>query len=328
MYVAKNIYASDILFVGMPDDKFLHETIELAKKRYALDKDITLDNELADKLKYQQTPVMFCSTVDKFDKTKDLVVNKKELFSRLKQRFIVIDADFEAGQEAQSNMLRANCIKLAMTHNSKLIIYPSASYPAKPRFRAIFFVKRVMNNSSYFKAVTWLFEQLNYTATDRNDYRIRNTNLPYFTDTEQIDNVFDNTLDPTMGKLDNKLWSGYDAAPAKKDYVFDTGPLDRLHFDEDTALQLADKFIQSGLADEYSTVWPFVNSLARAHALDQISDSSARKVLVKIADVASEVHIAERWAHSNVSMFNAAKLAIESDQSKMLAARPLIKYFS
>ena len=48
--------------------------------------------------------------------------------------------------------LRYKLIKFAENYNTPIVIYPTISFPEKPRFRVVFFVKRQLNEKNYFKA--------------------------------------------------------------------------------------------------------------------------------------------------------------------------------
>lgn len=327
MYVAKNIYDKDVTYIGMSDPDTIHQALEMAKEKFEQIKNEELDNDQVEKMKRNNSPVMYCSTVTKFNKENDLVVQKKEIFERMTQRFLVIDADFDHGEETESDTLRFKCIQLAQKFNTKLVIYPTTSYPYKPRFRAIFFAKRTMNQNAYYKAMTWLFEQLNYTATDPNDFRIRNTNLPLFTNENQLEAIYDNTQDKVKGLLDNSMWSGYAGKPKPKKHYFEPSPLDKIVFDTETATQLVDSYLASGQADSYTTFWMFIHSLVRASYFEQMSDNIIDLVLEKVAEAADDEMQKQRWAASNKSLYSKTKQTLLADEDKLLASKPIVSYF-
>ena len=61
---------------------------------------------------------------------------------RARNRYLIIDADYDVGEEDKSQELYDKLIALAKKHNTKLVIYPTISYPTKPRFRAVLFTKK------------------------------------------------------------------------------------------------------------------------------------------------------------------------------------------
>lgn len=326
MYVSSNLYQKEAFYDSDKDYDFIHKSILVAKKNFELNKDVELDNEQVEKLKKQSTPIMYCSTVKSFKKSNDSVISREELMTRLSQRFIVIDADFNNGEEDESENLRVKCIKLSEQYDCKLIIYPTASYPFKPRFRAIFFVKRTMGNDEYFKAATWLFEKLEYKVTDINDFRIRNTNLPYFTDESQLDFIYDNSQDKLKTTLDNKLWSEYEGRVIKSKKIFDPSPLDKISFNDKSIKQLVESVIDSGIADEYNTFWPFINSLVRAHYFEQISDEGITTILEDVAEIGEDVIEKMRWKKENKTLYEKTKMKLLNDEDKLFASKPIIRY--
>ena len=92
-----------------------------------------------------QSPIAFIS---KFSKQLDIeceVPRKALNDSRARRAFIMGDVDLGEDDWRTYFDMRNNLVKLAKANFTPLLMYPTMSYPDKPRFRFVFLPKRALN---------------------------------------------------------------------------------------------------------------------------------------------------------------------------------------
>lgn len=331
MFATPNLYARRAQFIDVSDIDFFNECLTVAKDRLTSD---AYDNMTRDQVK-RATPVVYTSTLSKIDKKSETLVERKELNSdRGRRKFLMIDADFNEGEEDASEKLRQSIIDLADKHNAPLLIYPTVSFPDKPRFRAVMFVKRVMTREAYHQAMLWWFDQLSDAPTDESDFRMSaNRNVPVFISSEQVNAVYSNLDDPERELLDNKVWSSYPRPKKRKKINAREADLSSLMSD------LGMSFNQSKLATitrevtapspvgkSYQSSWLFISAVARSVITKEVEYDVAVDMMEALATRGSNEREKNEWRKGNIDMLEHTVNAMSSDKGALMAARELVSY--
>ena len=109
MYVTKNLYEGYATFIDVLDHEFFHHAIQAAIVRLQEGHMDLLD---VDKIKQELTPVVYCSSV--ISKTKDDdIIARTELNQRSTKKYLIIDADYNIGEEDESNRVRNRLLELS-----------------------------------------------------------------------------------------------------------------------------------------------------------------------------------------------------------------------
>lgn len=325
MYVSQNVYDKDARYIDLSDTDFFHEAIKIAKKKYETDKsnEIIYTDKDIDDIKKNQTPVFFASNLTKRT-SKEIFVRRKGLKDRLRRKYLIIDADFDEGEEQQSQELFDKAINLADEYQTPIVIYPSASYPSKPRYRIVFFAVRLMNSTGYRRAMTWLYDQLGVDVTDKGDFYITsNNNAPIFFNDAQLDKIVDTTQQEGLELLDTKLWSHIKVPQErpKKEFKLTT-EYDRY---EITDIEFT-KMMSLMSIDTYDEFWKFAYSLIRAEKNNQITNEQALEAMSIIAQSAPNKETQIQWEQDNSNMYQNFKSGVESGSIDITRSLPLTRY--
>jgi len=325
MYISQNVYDRDARYIDLSDQDFFHEAIKIAKRKYEDDKsnEIIYTDEDIEQIKKNQTPVFFASNLTKRS-NQEIFVRRRGLKDRLRRKYLIIDADFNQGEEEQSQKLFDKAISLAEEYETPIVIYPSASYPLKPRYRIIFFVKRMLNATSYKKAMIWLYSELETEATDRSDFYITgNNNAPIFFNEAQLDKIIDTTQNKDLKPLNNKLWSHIKVKKerSQQDYQLKT-EYDRYPIKKDEFTRMM-SFMSINSYDEF---WKFSYSLLRAEINDQITHDQALDAMKMISQVAPNDETQLQWEQDNINKYQSFKSGVEDGTIDLKRSLPLVRY--
>ena len=325
MYISQNVYDRDARYIDLSDQDFFHEAIKIAKRKYEDDKsnEIIYTDEDIEQIKKNQTPVFFASNLTKRS-NQEIFVRRRGLKDRLRRKYLIIDADFDQGEEEQSQELFDKAISLAEEYETPIVIYPSASYPLKPRYRIIFFVKRMLNATSYKKAMIWLYSELETEATDRSDFYITgNNNAPIFFNEAQLDKIIDTTQNKDLKPLNNKLWSHIKVKKerSQQDYQLKT-EYDRYPIKKDEFTRMM-SFMS---IDSYDEFWKFSYSLLRAEVNDQITHDQALDAMKMISQVAPNDETQLQWEQDNINKYQSFKSGVEDGTIDLKRSLPLVRY--
>jgi len=324
MYVTKNLSQTHAQYIDLSDPEFFHQAIKIAINRYKNDikNDIIYTQDDIDNIKKYKTPAIFGTTVYKKE-AGDVFFPRKEFGNdKLRRKYLIIDADFNKEEEGISDYLRYKLIKLAENYNTPIVIYPTISFPEKPRFRVVFFVKRQLNEKNYFKAMSWLYGQIGIEPLDPNDMRINNSNnAPVFTNESQIENIIDTTQADNLEYLDNKLWKDY-KAPKKRTFK-SNDYFDKLTLHENEFYDAINKFN----INDYDDFWKFANSIVRAEQANQINEKQALDAMEIIAkNASSNEEEFNQWRAGNIDFYQNSKSRAQSGSLNLNLAKPLMKY--
>lgn len=332
MYATPTMYVKNATYVDLPDIEFFQHCLTVAQARFESGQ--TDENDVSVDVIKKSTPVAYMSTVTKMTEDDKTSLSRREINERGRRRFIMIDADYDAGDEDESSQVRNKIIELAREHSTPVLIYPTASYPEKPRFRAVMFTKRVMPDTQYYKAMSWWFDQLGIEPIDEADMRITaNRNLPVFTNPEQIEQIYSTLTDDELQPLDNSLWKDYTAPKKKKpaDYsalmASDSRVNDKsIMWDDTDIVRAAREIGLTGLGATRHSIWKFVQSIACAKVESTLTPEVAGKIMYALAERGETKAEQERWYKGNIEMMQECERAIVEQTVALQEIRPLIAY--
>lgn len=318
MYVTGSIYDLFATFIDLDDRTFFQNCLEIAKSNM-----FKIEEADTSEIK-QATPVCYMSSLSSQQPSEQIVMRKLLNSSRGRRKFIMIDADFDIGQETDSEELRSRLIKFAEQYKTPLMIYPTISFPEKPRFRAVLLTKRGLDASKYWSAMTWLYEQLDTPVLDASDLRITaNRNLPIFCNSEQVDTVYSTFEDTELQPLDNSLWK-HIKAPKKKELTEEQlSDLKEVEYDEEELLKGSKVLATRKIAKSYETFWHVVASIAAAVQLEQIEEEVAFEMLDNFAQAGEELHKIRAWEIGNRELYNQFATQYKEIPENIAKARPL-----
>lgn len=322
MYIVQNVYGTDARYIDLSDPDFFHYSLQIAKNKFNEDKqnDVVYTSNDIEEIKKNQTPVFFASNLSKRT-DKEIFVKRKGLKDRLRRKYLIIDADFSRDEKEESEILFNKVIDLANRYQTPLVIYPTASYPEKPRFRVVFFVKRMLNETSYEKAMRWLYNELDTVANDNDDYRITgNNNAPIFFNDAQLDKIVDTTQDEDLQLLDNKLWKDI-KVKKKKNRVANNSfnKYDRFTIKDEEFIEM----LQIVKIDTYDEFWKFVYSLIRAEKAGQITEDQSKAAMGIITHRAPNEETALQWEGDNLNFYRNSKSRVDSGLVDVTRAMPI-----
>lgn len=359
MYITKNIYQRYVTYFDGKDIDIIHYMVEKAKSNYLENKekfDNLTDEEISN-IKKNNTPVIFASTVSSKD-SNDFALIRSDMNSRAIRKYLIIDADFDENKEYYSNYLYNKIIEVAKEYNTPVIIYPTISYPNKPRFRAIMFTKHALNEKSYYQAMSWWYEKLEIMQTksslnpdlsitreileDLDDDLIReislasdtsnlnihsNNNAPVFINSEQLDFIYDTSQDKNLELLDKSLWKDYKkpSIPTTKTYGMKNA-LDEIKLNDEILKEATLELAKTDMAKDYNTFWRILHSIARAETTEQISHEQAQNMLEWIAETGDSDEKVLEWKLNNSKQYAIELQRVSTNNLCMKRAKPLVSY--
>lgn len=355
MYLTKNVYQRNVTFYDGDDITIFHYLLEKAKSVFIENSNYfeSLTDDEIKKLKKNNTPVIFASTVSSMKPAFDFSLIRSDMNDRAKRRYLIIDADFDAGKEEPSQYLYNKIIEVAKEHNTPLIIYPTVSYPEKPRFRAVMFTKNLLGAAEYYQAMSWWYDQLGIfminknaradqdvyevleglekdlvDAADTSNTNIRsNNNAPFFVNFDQLDAIYDNTQEEGLELLEKSLWKDYDKPRLPKRQTFsDHNMLDEYELSDEFLDKAVHEFAKTDFAKDYSTFWRFLHSVARAEDQKQITPEQVDKILNWVAETGDDNDKELVWKLNNRTQYAIERNRVLSIPSYYSSAVPLCAY--
>lgn len=308
MFVIKNLYDNTAHFIDMEDFDFFNQSLVEAFNIA----NVLILGKFEKRTIKESTPAVVCSTVDGFDKSESNSVDRiVALGSKSKRRFLIVDADFDTGEEELSALIRQKFIDLSYELDTKLILYPTASYPKKPRFRAVLFTEDYLHADEYAKAIKWLYDAVGMTVNDDTDLRMTtNRNLPVFSNVEQIPAVF---VKEEGKLLNNDLWQdvkvhkNISSAP----YSVNT----KLHskkIDDDVINYLTNYLSHHDLSS-YEEFFKLSNSIAASVVCNGISYERGKEAIQRVSQFGSDQKKQKSWERENVRFLDSAIANIKNN---------------
>ena len=327
MYFAQNFYERYAHYQEITTLKFFHEMTKKAIRRHNNGK----------KLKKNETPVVFGTTINDFDKDKDNIITRIEMNQRgVLRDFIGIDWDFDEGEEDKLTHVLESLSRFTKEFETPVLIYPTASFPKKPRIRTVMFTDGLMDNKSYSKAVTFVEEYIGESHKDESNYDLKhNFNLPVINNKEQK-GMLHFLMKDTHKPLDRNLWEN--VTPKVKTHNSNEKPIKETavsyyektpHSDREVkeglnALNEESKQAQKGSQfdfNRYYSFFQFLHALARAEVIGSITHEQALAILKDVADGNRE------WEQRNREDYTHELPRVQEDETKLKRARLLSYYF-
>lgn len=318
MYITNSMYDLYAKYVDLDDRTFFSRSVEIAKENMFKLQEVEID-----RIK-QSTPVCYMSSLSSQKSEEQIVLRKVLNSSRGRRKFLMIDADFEIGQEIDSEKLIERLKSFADKMKTPLLIYPTISYPEKPRFRAVLLVKRGLNDSKYWCAMKWLYNELETEILDASDLRITaNRNLPIFCNEEQVKAVYSTFDDTSLEPLDNSLWKDVKAPPKQELSEEQLADLKEVEYDEEMLLEGSKILAKRKIAKSYETFWHVVASIAAAVRLEQVDEEVAYEMLDNFAQAGEEQTKIRAWEIGNRELYNQFSTQYKEIPENIVKARPL-----
>lgn len=349
------MYESYATYIDLPDDEVIRNLHQLAVELYNRNKDVLsdLDDSEIAKIKEKHGVVLYGTTVSKRT-MEDMRIARVDMNGRLRRRYLIIDADFNYNEEEASDYAKQRFIDVCEKQKAPYFIYPTLSYPEKPRWRGIVLTKNLLNESSYYKAISWLYSEmgvrnpedyanvgesildkvfppLERTMSERMDAgnkNIRsNNNAPLYINEEQVTSVIDRFDIEEGTPLTNDLWKNQKAPRKKKGGRYATKTKDDSEIlSDDFVINASIRFGKSADAQNYETFWQFLHSVARAEYHSQITEEQVALILRHVAQ--SDVpYLKAQWILKNPQMYRQEKVRVFESESYLANAKPLLKWY-
>lgn len=307
---------------------FFKKSCVLAKKAY---------NNGVSFSKTKDAPVLYSTTVKNFNSQYDNIIFRKELNKRGALRdFIGIDWDLNEGENDKLKKAIIGFKKFSEKYNASYIVYPTSSFPKKPRIRSVFFVDKLLNDDDYAKGVTFILKEIGVDPNDDNNYDVKHQfNLPVFNNEYQLKMVKiveKNNLKFELFK-DVKVSSKNKKSKIKKiknypligiDYELEKQK--RTDSDVEKAIDNILSEMEKGKKsifdfDDYNNVVvKFMHSLARAEFIGAINREQSEKILIAIAQGNSD------YERNNIKDYDIEFNRVSSDETQLKLACPFQRY--
>lgn len=323
MYVSDSYKSLNVTYIDMRARDFFLGCLDAAKK---YEPQLAKLGRETPWLK-EHCPIVHISYLDGMSHA-DMVTSRTAVHSRRARRdFILGDVDYNPGQEKDALSLRHSAMLLADELHTPLMLYPTLSYPAKPRFRFVFLTADMLDAEQYAKAVKWVYDRLGYPVTDKNDYLMNNNkNLPLFNNEKQVKQCWETFSDTSLSPLSSELWkdvvSPVHISRGKSHEWSETRHADR--FDEGMLVELAKGQCEMAAFMDGGTFWRVIGSLAASCFCGGISEECAEAVLDALAEGGRALGRAEEWRSSNRTEFSRAMMRMNAE--KLAVIRPLSEW--
>lgn len=236
------------------------------------------------------------------------------------RKFIVLDYDLDkayidADKKQQELLKRIE--DLFDIYNYTL--YPTISWPSKPRWRFVLQIDRYLDDYSYKHVAGDVKDLIGYDTGDDNNYFISHSfNLPSYTDqTADSQAIFkfhdkDYDVKNMLADMPKPLRN-----PAKD-------AMSNITYDDTLLNQALDEFVNDpenqNKLQTYDYYWKFVSSLALASIKGLLPQDFIKVVLIKTALGNSQ------WEKDNPNLFKTQVKRLEDDPSKQTMVRPITSY--
>lgn len=325
MYVSNNIYQKEIQYIDLPDYNIVEYMVRTATRIYESGKQYFENLSQSDikNIKNNMTPVIYGTTIAGGAQNGHIIERTK--FNEIaRRRYLVIDADYNVEQSRLSEAVREKMIELSSTKKIPLIIYPTISYPEKPRFRAFFFIKDLLNAQNYYKAIAWLHDELGIKPTDKMDFYITsNNNAPIFTNEDQLNAIYIKNFDK-LPSIKEEI-KGYEAPKFEMKSFEEKCDYDEQKLDFNKAIKAAEKYGLSKTAKSYHTFWPFIQTLVRAELSGQLKRDDIYYLLDIVAETAADNNIlATKWKLGNRKQYQTEYSILSKNHSRLERVKPLL----
>lgn len=329
MYLTKGVYQEEATYIPVKDTySFFKESCNLAIRAFH-------DNIIFDKKK--NNPIVYGSEIEGFNNEKKCIKIKRKKMNKLKllRDFVGIDWDFEEGQEKELKKTILNSKKFAKEYDTTLIIYPTASYPKKPRIRTVFLLEDLLDEKEYKKAVSFILDKIDVNPNDDNNYNIYHQfNLPTINNEFQLkimkiykynklkSKCFKNQKLP-KSLIDKKNKKLKEFSVTGRQFEIEKSPRN------DKEVERAITYILEQMkTDNYLYDWSvytnfvvkFMHSLARTEVIGAITHEQAERILIAVAE--GDKYYETR----NLKDYEIELNYVSTDEQKLKNSYPFARY--
>lgn len=318
MYTAPSLFAKHCEYNSLDDRTFFTTALEIAQK-YQVD---SIDKN--------NIPVVFGSKLLKQTKDETIVPRKvAQDRERVKRSFILLDVDYNEDEQELSEALWNRIIEFGHTYSTPVMMYPTPSWPTKPRFRAVFLTKSLLNATQYEKAVRWLADELMYEITDPMDYHISpNKNLPVFSSQDMADACYSTFTNLLLEPLPSDLWKKVSVKQRQKPQTNTYAPLSELGlaYDRDKLWEAAHNMALDEFVSTYATYWIVSRSVALDVYTGSLTEEEGKKLVTIFASGAPTMSQRLKWSSGNKRLLLKDLEILARDPEARSYARPLYSY--
>lgn len=252
------------------------------------------------------------------------------------RQFIALDYDLETLDEAKELSQNFHSL-LIQQQEANAAMYPSISFPWKPRFRVVIDTKQWLDKSTYSQAVEHLIEYLGVNTHDEgNTVLAHPLNSPlYLHETSEKFVMFQTSKEPLdlkdIGFDPDQVKPAYKSKRATRRNAISKSGGNVEDEDEpiapyrsDQIIQAVDTFLASDEArdqlEKYDYFWRFVESLADAY-MRELVDKDFIDYTLKAVALGDN-----KWEEDNYNVFEAQLNKLETSPDKRQLVRPLSTY--
>lgn len=323
MYISDNIYDRVCTYVDLPDREFFMCAIEEAIR---LTGEVGASGIDTDTLK-QRVPIAHISKLSKQTRNETEIDRRTAHGDRARRGFLMGDVDFNADQKRESMALYNKLRRLANSLDTPLLLYPTLSAPAKPRYRFVFLTKRAVNAAQYYQAMSWLYEQVGCEGMDEGDKSMRvNRNLPLFLDDAYKKMLSHSTFDrDDLEPLDNALWRDMPKPAKRAPIAAGDVEMHAIRLDPALCVEAAEKCAEDGIVGTYNKTWPLINAIAASVASGALARDTAYEICDALAGAAEDEQTKARWRSGNRTMLDGA-IGRMGNAAEVNRTRPLVEW--
>lgn len=205
-------------------------------------------------------------------------------------------------------------------------VYPSISYPKKPRYRVIIQVEPILTKKTYHYVAKEIINQLGFTSGDDGSEQINHLmNAPYYFEQDTKDlAVFNKTgkkldVSDILANMSEDDEKSTNTSPIKQPKPI-TGALKSNTLTEALNTFLENDNVQEHLKNSYEYFWRFTESVAMATLNGTITLDFAKDIMVKIAMGNPE------WEEKNDDELLLQIEKLEDDPSRQRLVQPITSF--
>ena len=202
--------------------------------------------------------------------------------------------------------------------------YPSASYPAKPRYRVVLMVKPFLTKFTYGKVVNNIIDLIGFPPDDDSNEQITHLmNAPMYSSNEAPSHAVFNKTGESFN-VSEMVQDAEDQASEKQTKKTKTEDITTT-LEKDTLEKALDAFIENDnvlhqLENNYNYFWKLTESVAMANINQTITREFAENIMIKIALGKPE------WEQDNINELDNQIRKLNQDPSKQKLVQPITSY--
>lgn len=239
------------------------------------------------------------------------------------RNFVAIDYDdFNDKEIADSLIDRA----AQMFSDYNYAVYPSISYPKKPRYRFVIEVTPILTKQTYPYVASEIINEIGFPSGDDGSEQINHLmNVPYYFEQDTKDKAVFNrpgkALDVShiIDEIPNKETKQQPSKPINKPKAV-TGAIKADTLSNALDMFLENENVQQNLNDSYEYFWRFTESVAMAVLNQTIDLDFANEIMIRIAMGN------EDWEEENSKELEQQIEKLEDDESRQRLVQPITSF--